>query len=65
MLDNHIRIIKNDVKVSTNGKCVDICVLPDGQKGKQARTITVTLDRGTAVHLREALDAYLVLDKTM
>lgn len=65
MIDNHIRIVKNDVKVSTNGKCVDICVAPEGQKGRNARTITVTMERSTAVHLREALDAYLTLDRTL
>ena len=65
MFDNHIRVIKNDAKVSTNGDYVDICVAPDGQKGKHARVTTITMERSTAVHLRDALEAYFKLDSTM
>lgn len=65
MHGNSIRITKNDVQVGTNGKCVDIRVAPYDQKDKHARVVTVTLERDTAIRLREALDAYLALDRTM
>lgn len=65
MLNSHIKIIKDDVKVSTNGECVDIIVTPADQKGENARATTVTLARTTAVHLREVLETYFKLDSTM
>lgn len=65
MYANDISIRKNDVRVSTNGDCVDVRMAPEDQKGKHARVITVTVKRDTAVRLREALDAYLALDRTM
>lgn len=65
MYANDISIRKNDVRVSTNGDCVDVRMAPSDPKGKHARVVTVTLERSTAIRLREALDAYLTLDRTM
>ena len=64
MHDNYIKIIKNDVKVATNGKCVDISVAPYDQKGASAQVSTITVERATAVRLCESLDAYLTMDRT-
>lgn len=60
--ENQISIRKNDVRVNTNDDSVDIRILPAGDK-KRAETFTV--ERATAVRLRDALDAYLTLDRTM
>lgn len=62
MSTNHIKIIKNDVTVATNGDCVDISVTPFDQKGKNARISTLTLNQSTAVNLRDALNVYLMMD---
>lgn len=62
MSNNCIRIVKNDVRVATNGDCVDISVAPFDQKGKHARISTLTLCQSTAENLRDALNVYLMMD---
>ena len=62
MFNNHIKVTKNDVQIRTNGPCVDIRITQDGD-GRAAVTF-VTLNRDTGIRLRDALDAYLTLDRT-
>lgn len=62
-----ITVRKHDVKVKTNEEkrsLVDVILLPASEmgKGKEAQTVTVTLEYGTARRLHEALGAFRSLD---